>query len=293
MKYILNNPDKFDSYIFGSSRVGNIHGDQMWWEKVYNMTYSEATPKETLDNLKTFIKNGIYPHVIYLGVDSLSYTTDPSNHLNDPMSATYELSLEKPISFWKLYLDPATVYESYVTVISKHKSDDLAAYRFYEYGWNSDYFDPSNDQYKSHYDFNNVTPSIGTSYRLEETLDEIKQIKELCDEFGIELVLFTNPMHYITYEESLNHNYYEFLRGLAEITEFCNFSGYNGITTNNDNFIDNSHYNAEVSDMVKECITFRAYYEYLYEEGFGFWVNKDNIEYFIETLENTRNLYLN
>ena len=40
MTYILNNPDKFDTFIFGSSRVGNIHANNLWGEKAYNMTYS-------------------------------------------------------------------------------------------------------------------------------------------------------------------------------------------------------------------------------------------------------------
>ena len=61
MTYILSNPDKFDSYVFGSSRVGNIHVNNMWGYKAYNMTYSECLPKEILANVRTLVNNSIYP----------------------------------------------------------------------------------------------------------------------------------------------------------------------------------------------------------------------------------------
>ena len=106
-------------------------------------------------------------------------------------------------------------------------------------------------------------------------------MKELCDANNIKFVVFTNPMYYVTYEAALEQDYLTFLKELANITEFCNFSGYNDITTNSAYWIDNSHYNAEVSDMVLECIAFHAYYGNLYEQGFGYWLNKDNIDDFI------------
>ena len=274
MTYILDNPDKFDTFIFGSSRVGNIHANNLWGEKAYNMTYSEGLPVEALNNVKTLIDNDVYVKAIYLGVDNLSYTIDPLSH-NSSSNASYELSKANPIKFYSYYLDPAMAFKSLTTVIYKHKVDDSYAYRFYEFGWNSDYGATSN------YDFEHAEPSIGKSYRLKETIAEIKELKELCDANNIKFVVFTNPMYYVTYEAALDQNYLKFLKELANITEFCNFSGYNDITTNSAYWIDNSHYNAEVSDMVLECIAFHAYYGNLYEQGFGYWLNKDNIDDFI------------
>ena len=278
MTYILNNPDKFDTYVFGSSRVGNIHVNNMWGYKAYNMTYSECLPKEILANVRTLVNNGIYPKEIFVGVDNLSYTIDPESHMN-ASNAPYELSVTNPFEFYSYYLDPSISLSSYFTIINKHEIDDYYSYRFYEFGWNSDYGD--ND---TTYDFNNAKPSIGSYYRLEETLDEIRELVELCNDNGIKITLFTNPMYYVTYDESVKKNYHEFLKGLSEITEFCNFSGYNAISVDSEYWIDNSHYTAEVSDMVLECMCFHAYYEGLYEEGFGYWVNKDNFNEFIEKL---------
>ncbi len=285
MTYILNNPDKFDTFVFGSSRVGNIHTNNIWEAEAYNMTYSEGLPIETLNNVKTLIANNIIPKTIYLGVDNLSYTIDPSSH-NSASNAPYELYKSNPIKFFSYYLDPAMSIKSYFTIIYKHAFDDSYATRFYEYGWNSDYGNNNTS-----YDFANAAPSIGTSYRLEETLEEIKQLKKLCDDNNIKLVVFTNPMYYVTYDAALDQNYLTFLKELASITEYCNFSGYNQISTDSSNWIDNSHYNAEVSDMVLECMCFHAYYEGLYEEGFGFWVNEKNVDEFIDMLETNKANY--
>lgn len=279
MKYILNNPDKFDTFVFGSSRVGNIHVNNIWGASAYNMTYSEAIPLETLNNVKTLIENNIIPKTIYLGVDNLSYTIDPDSH-NSASNASYEMSVENPIKFYSYYLDPAMSFKSYTTIIYKHTVDDSYSYRFYEFGWNSDY--GNND---TTYDFDNAEPSISNSYRLDETLAEIKELKELCDSNNIKLVVFTNPLYYVTYDAALDQDYLVFLKKLASITEYCNFSGYNSITTNSSNWIDNSHYTAEVSDKVLECMCFHAYYEGLYEEGFGYWVNENNVDEFIKMLQ--------
>ena len=277
MTYILNNPDKFDTFIFGSSRVGNIHANNLWGAKAYNMTYSECLPIEVLNNLKTLINHNIKIKTVYLGVDNLSYTIDPKSHYS-ASNAPYELSIENPFKFYMYYLDPALAFKSYTTIIYKHKTDPSYAYRFYEFGWNSDYGSTSN------YDFNNALASTGNTYRLKETISEIKAIKKLCESHDIKLVIFTNPLYYVTFDASVKQNYYDFLKQLANVSTFCNFSGYNDITTNSTYWIDNSHYNAEVSDMVLECIAFKAYYAGLYEQGFGYWVNKDNVDDFINQL---------
>ena len=279
MTYILNNPDKFDSFVFGSSRVGNIHTNDIWGQNAYNMTYSEALPCEILANVKTLIENGVTIKHLYVGVDNLSYTIDPSSHLS-ASNASYELSKENPLKFCSYYLDPAMVFESLTTIINKHEVDDSYAYRFYEFGWNSDY-----GANTTTYDFDNATPSISDGYYLDETLDDIRKLVELCNECDINLVIFTNPMYYVTYDAALKQNYLEFLKGLSEITEFCNFSGYNDIALDSSNWIDNSHYTAEVSQMVLECACFHAYYEGLYEQGFGVWINNDNFDTYYDLLK--------
>ncbi len=71
MRYILTNPDKYDGFLFGSSRVGAIHTDKITDKRIYNITYSVGLPAEHLANLQTFRENGIIPQRIYIGVDNI------------------------------------------------------------------------------------------------------------------------------------------------------------------------------------------------------------------------------
>lgn len=280
MTYLLANPDKFDAFIIGSSRVGNIHPEKINDERCYNLTCSEGTPHEELDNIKTLINNGVVPKHIYLGVDSLSYTDDYTRHSAIGYLIPYEYAAENPVKFYKKYIDPAYVVDSFLDTTISHDKDNNFSEIFYEYGWNDDYCT------KPKFNFDNVEASIGEKNYLDEALDDISQIVSLCKEYGIKLTVFTNPMHAVTYEESVNQNYLEFLLRLAEITPYYNFSGYNDITENNANYLDPSHYNAEIGDLITECICYNKVDARLFEQGFGVLINSENAEEWIKILNN-------
>lgn len=266
-RYLIENPDKFDSYILGSSRVGAIHTEKITGERVYNLTYSEGTPTEQFETIKCLIDSGVNIKNIYIGVDSLSYTLDAYFHRGTGMHSTY-MELKNPIKFLETYFNPNTNIAALETI---RENSEIAGFdSFYEYGWDFDY----GLGYKEDWEYS--VPSIGTSYRFYETLDEISQIKSLCEANGIGLILWTNPMYITTYEESVNQGYLFFLEELAKITGFYNFSGINDITTDYRNYLDSSHYNAEVGDMMIDVIWSKKQFDGLYEQGFGVYVDKSN-----------------
>lgn len=277
MKYILSNSDKFDTYLFGSSRVGAIHVDKIQNEKCYNMTYSMGVPEEHLANIKTFISSNIIPKKIYLGVDSMSYTENPQDHTYIRMRCPYEYLRENPTEFIKFYFNPNMAIESLKVTRSYVKKENIENI-FYEYGWWFDYNETST------YDWSIAEPGIGDDVYLDDTLKDIKDIKTICDENNIELLTFVNPMCELTYRASLDIDYYSFLKQLSEITDYYNFSGLNDITRDYDNFLDNSHFTAEIGDMMIDCMCSKKIDETLYEQGFGKYVTKENINEFIEVL---------
>jgi len=279
MTYILNNPQKFDSFVFGSSRVGNIHVEKIPGVRCYNMTYSMGLPKEHLDNINTFLSAGIRPKRIYIGVDSLSYTNDPDDHLDNRLWCPYEHLKKNTITFLKLYFDPAIVSESFSTVIQGHTPSEEYVERFYQYGWDSDY------NRESAFSLDNAYPNVFPGYRMQETLDEIAEIVKVCKENDIELVIFTNPLSSVTYEASLEQDYLLFLEQLAKVTPYYNFSGYNAVTTDSKYYLDSSHYTAEASDLLIECMCNGKRYDELYADGFGVYVTKENVGALIQTLQ--------
>jgi hypothetical protein len=268
-KYIIENPNDYDGFMFGSSRVGAIHVEKITSLKIYNMTYSAGVPQEHYKTLETFIDNGVNMDIVYMGVDSFSYTENPEKHYAQGLRSPYQY-LENIGNFLNIYINPAMVVQSLPTIM-KNK-DTAEAEIFYTYGWWCDY------DRSTTVDWSEVTPSIGKYYRFEETLQDIQNIKDLCDANGIKLVVFTNPMYKITYEASVEVDYLEFLRRLADITDYYNFSGINDITVNTDNYIDASHYNAYVGDVLIDTIVNGKTDEKLYKQGFGWYVTADNID---------------
>ena len=111
-KYILGNKDTYNGFLFGSSRVGAIHTDKIPGAKVYNMAYPNGLPSEHLANIMTFLESGIKPSVIYIGVDSISYTEEMSDHIYEQLRCPYEVLKNDRLLFCRLYLNPAVTMKS-------------------------------------------------------------------------------------------------------------------------------------------------------------------------------------
>lgn len=277
-EYIIHNPEKFNAFLFGSSRVGAIHVENVDSLRMYNMSYSEGIPKENLDNIKTFIKHGVSIKTVLLGVDNFSYTTGYEEHTKVGLRAPYEYLNANKLDFVKLYLDPTVALQSIKVTFGPGKVEGYEA--FYDYGWWCDY------DKESSIDWASAEPATYPEYYMDETLEDIKELVKLCDANGIELIVFVNPMNHITYRSAVTeNNFMEFYERLAEITPYYNFGGLNDITTNNEYYLDTSHYKAFVGDIMLDAMFKGKVDENLYSQGFGWIVNKDNFEDFRKIIE--------
>lgn len=280
MKYILRNPGKFDSFVFGSSRVGAIHNDKMPG-RTYNMTYSVGVPAEHLDNLKTFLANGIHPAKIYIGIDDTALTNH-TDHINQPLRCPYEYLAEHPEHFFKLYCDPVMTVESLEVDVTEEYIYSMQM--LYEYGWGYGY------GWKSKLDWEKVKYipyrlNVIPDEQIERSLKYIEAVADLCRENNIELVLFLNPRYWTEHMNAADRGYIKFIAGLAEISEFYNFSGLNNITLDKNNYYETSHYKAETGDIIMNVICSNEIYPELYAQGFGMKVTRDNAKAFINMLE--------
>ena len=268
-KYIIDNPELFNGFLFGSSRVGAIHVENIKEYSVYNMTYSAGTPYEHLQTIHTFLENGIIPKII-MGVDNYSYKEDYNFHLCQGLRAPYQSIDGHVLNFAKLYLDPSAVTQSLPLLVS---DKGIPGYDyFYKYGWWCDY------ECESHFNRDDVSQSISDYDNMPDTLKVISEIKQLCDENGIKLILFINPIHELEFIQSVEHSdFFIFLEELAKIAPFYNFSGINQITEDDRNYVDYTHYNAQVGDLIIDTIFDKKRYDSLYENGFGWYVDENNI----------------
>lgn len=287
MCYILRNPGKFNSFMFGSSRIGVIHTEKIAHERCYNMTYPNGVPRWHLLNVKTFLENSVYPQKIYIALDPISYTADYERQINDPMRCPYEYLANDTIHFMKLYLDLAMVLRSLSTmsdgILGKVALIDKDM--FYKYGWGI----PTRNDFDwssiSTHSSRHKTVSSSKHEGINLALKFIRDIFDVCQENNIELILFTNPMHRMTYLSSIeNESYFMFLEGLAEISDFWNFSSLSDITVDNANYYEPSHYRANVGDLIIDIMCNGKSYPELQRQGFGVKVSSENARDFISML---------
>jgi len=278
-RYILEQRPPFDAYLFGSSRVAFINVERIPGFACYNMTYSEGVPSEHLRNLHTMTANDIIPRLVLIGVDDISCFVDPAEHTTQsqrrpPPVDVHTNTVLGYIPFLVNYFDPSLLTS--LGIILSHKNRDDQTYRRYFYTNGG----ISSDRMKS-IDWNTARPTWGASYanRTANVLTELHNIKKLCDEQGIRLILFTNPVHHLTYRKAAEEGYLDFLYRLAEVSGYYNFSGLNRVTTDNGNYWETSHYRAAVGDRIID----RVFYddvdddaEELLREGFGWYVTLDN-----------------
>ena len=208
MEYILHNPDKFDSFLFGSSRTGFVNVDRIPEGKWYNMSYSEGLPAEHLENLQTMIEHGIIPKNVMIGVDNISCFVNPELHQNQFYRIPYPRN--NKLGFYANYFSIKGVILSLDVILN---------------------YEPEDADYVEHYYKNGCTvrdPSLGGTWdgdtpywddyytdRISYAIEDMKQIAALCEEYDINLIVFTNPLFYRTYQESEFYGYESFLLWLS------------------------------------------------------------------------------
>ncbi|MBQ9361428.1 MAG: hypothetical protein IJT96_10390 [Lachnospiraceae bacterium] len=283
MHNVLTHPDKYDSFLFGSSRVGFMDVEKMNDGKYYDMMYSEGTPAEHLENLKDMISRGIIPKNVAVGVDDISYFVDPESHKNQlyRLPFPWDGTLSDKTGFYLRYFDLITLSQS-IEVMKEHEEKD------YDPDYQLRLLDTGTENLDIPPAFNYDGAKAWWSdyyYPREQSLEDIREIVKLCDEYDINLRVFTNPVHAMTYAKGIDNGYLVFLEELAEVTPYWNFSGFNDVTLDYTNYYETSHFCPAVGDMMIDVIYNGKTDERLLSEGFGMYVTEDNVDVLITTLK--------
>lgn len=271
-RYVLHNPDRYDTFIFGNSRVGSIDAAKIS-DTCYNMYYSEGLPAEHYENLKAFVQAGVDVKTVYLGIDDVTCFVDPAIHDDQLIRRPYRAG-ERKLAFFMDYLDPSVALQSLETICAYTGEEPGFGDRLYSTG--NYYLD---------------TSLTAESLELEEwpnyfewygegALEDIRELKAFCGAQGIGLVVFVNPEYERRFSEAVEHGYLDFLRELAEVTDYYCFCGYNDVTTDMDNYHDISHYRQQVGDAMIQVMKGESTEKLrdLQAQGFGTYVTAENAE---------------
>ncbi len=294
-QYIIHNPKRFNAFLFGSSRVGNIplielpvevNGINLSW---YNMTYSMGIPAENLMTLKSFLRNGVKVKMVILTFDGIAMYTSVDDHKKDLLRMPYQVYENKKIDFFKPYLmtcvDPSIIKQIDEYDFDLHKSDKNL---FYEYGGCSNDFSLTENPDMKRYECGVIY------YNLKDSYKDIEAFCELCRENDIRLILITNPMYKTTYCSCVDAGYFDFLRKVAHRCEFYNFSSLNNYTTNPSYYYESSHYRPALGLIIEKYLfgTDEVREQIRRDAGdglFGMKVNAQNIDEVIGALEKQLN----
>lgn len=251
VKYILKNKDKYDSFILGSSRVGYINPENIPDGKFYNFTYAEGIPAEHLGIIKTLLKKGVNIKNIWIGLDEFSYRINPEKHLNDLLKMPYpSVSGQNWFEFYSkyLFLPPRT--------LNKHLFEPVE-FDITNTGMTRQ---PEKEREINEHPALHIKKSVFKGsvkfegeYR-QQTLDEIKEIVEICEKNNINLVVFMNPAYENTFMDNNDDDLKRFKKELVEITDYYDFCYLNPVTTDRMMFYEGSHYREIVGDMIIERI---------------------------------------
>lgn len=273
-KHVIDHKDDYDSYLFGSSRAGFIDVSKLPDGNWYNLSYSEGLPKEQTRTLEALIANGEIPKQVYLSLDNISFLVDPAYHKDQLLRKEYPFagSVTDKLSFFLSYLDSVMTLES-LSVIGDYPADteDLRE-RIYSNGCenlNAERIFNSEDNkayWEKYY-----------SPRVDEAVEEIREFCNLCEEYDIKLVVFTNPLYVTTYERSVENGYLDFLLKLSEVTDYYNFSSYNRISMDKSYYFETSHFTPEAAEIMMDIIeNGGSTEEEMYAQVFGKLITKEN-----------------
>ncbi|MCR4902626.1 MAG: hypothetical protein K6A23_07200 [Butyrivibrio sp.] len=286
-RYITENPDQYNAFIFGSSRVANIpvdglitgtaKGEALNW---YNMTCSMSVPGEQLSILEEFISSGVDVKAVIIGVDELSMSGTADVHYDDLMRKPYELYEDNKLGFYYDYLIVKPEFSLLPEVLFEQNSESVIAEKneFYNYGVaiaNTDF------------SLGDKGTDLGVlecgEYTGGTTIEDMKKMVSLCDEEGIELYVFTSPILESTYRNAVAMGYLDFLKDLSTVTGYINFSGLNDITTNTAYYFDSSHYRPVVGLEIENVIFGKETADT--DSFYGVRVNNENADDIIAGLE--------
>ncbi|MBR2215567.1 MAG: hypothetical protein IJ849_07405 [Selenomonadaceae bacterium] len=285
MRYILANPHKYNAYLFGSSRVGNINLTQINdGYRYYNMTYSGGVPYEFLNDVKILLRHQVSIDRIIVGLDDFDIYLDPAIHEKEYLQIPYHddgnlrtylagLFRQPSTVLWEGLDDKRSIYDIYGSGNLHHEKVDKAIDNDVAAHISKPSFLDAERNLPQTLDQTKAT-------RTDQALAEIAELNEIAAERNINLIFFFNPLQYTRYLSLNRTDLNDFKRRLAHITDYYDFSGLNDMTTNNYYYYETIHYRPVLGDMIVQRI-FRP------EEGtsFGVYVTQANVEEHIKNLE--------
>lgn len=288
VRYIKDNHDKYDCYIIGGSNSGVLSPELIkhyTGYETYSLCFAAGNGCSYYDYTKFLIENTdvkcIFLHLSSTEVlwsnellESEEIWQIPSDVKGDFFGRLKEICsyLFKSIDFDNV--------KSHLTI--KENGCINWSWAVEEYSKNPQKYISDYVIYDDTYMANNWGTAKINNVIVNENLEYMSSIKQLCDENDVELTVIMGPVFTAKRIDFECSDYYGYLERLVDIVDVWDFSGFTTINNNPHNFYDRTHYGEDVSDEMIRYI----YGESYVEQEFGVLLTKDTIfEYMQERRE--------
>lgn len=258
-EYIFSYPNRFDSFLFGSSRTGLINVGKISSNNFYNMSYNGGIPSDHLMIIKAFLRKRIKINLVVIGLDEFSFSKTNIENESLLLRQMHPYITGKSLAsiFYLYYFRMPQLFE---LADLKDKLSSNEQYRFIldKNGTNLGWMNIEKKiivSGKPNYLDKDITyePFKYNEVIIDEVFSQIEELINLSKKHNFRLIFFFNPIRgpvYLNYALAL----IPIKEKLSSITDFYDFSGFNYMTTNNMNYYDDSHYRYFVGDMIAERI---------------------------------------
>lgn len=285
--YLETQHERFNGYIFGSSRSAST--DPRMLEKYapgisfYNMAVSGGSLYDHLAHLRYFLRSGYAVRLVYLQLDNEMLDTfryPKENYLNrqhphvrqeSPLFYHGEYATIFPYEYLKGKLDVNWRQQSWKS-FDIHNTGCIL-----ETHWEK-LMASSPDEYvldRKRFPLERIMRSR-QDVRLGDNLQALQELKQLCEDNGIHLVVYMGPTNWRTWNEVDFAAYARLLRETVKIIPYWDFSGYNSVSENDFMFYEKSHYRPLVAEWIASRIFAKPCTDLPMD--FGILVSAGNVE---------------
>lgn len=255
VKHILNNKKRYDSFIFGSSRVDRLNPKFIKNANYYNMTISQGLPKEYFEIIELFKKENINIKNIIIGIDDFDFSLRSDSHNGTLSNSSYLYIKKNKLKMLSKYFIRNPFNEANRKQLKGKKKLE---FNIYNYG-NVEEIEKDiwiKENIENHLkDSKFLKPTVFGDYdNIAYGVKYYKKIAELCKLNNINLILFFQPHNKISAMNLTETQKKEIKRKLSEFAYVYDFYYPNSITNNNYYWYETSHYRPMVADMILKYI---------------------------------------
>jgi len=292
INYLEKNHHKYNSYLFGSSRIGTTHPKIIEQyipnSKFYNMTMASANLYDHLMHIRYMIKNKYKIKNIYLQID-ISNMQSYGRDINDYNKKLHpHVTGDSKIKIYSQYLTrifPEHIKKKILNNIYSKKRDTIDLKNtgiFTKTKQEKEIIKDCKTYVKNEKSFHKKRLRQRGLVYADKTKQAIREIKKLCKKNKINLYVFTTPHNKNMMDTYIIEDYLKFLTLIAEEVNYYDFSGYNSVTINNCNYYEFSHYRP----LVAKLIAARIFNDKSIDvpDDFGFYVTKENVNMHIKNI---------